>query len=410
MKIITTLFAFLIGTLSLNAQDSWFQVDSVNGAPRAAATAFKVGPFAYVATGLEEYGFSRKMHSYDLWQNDWDNETSLGNEIGQGLDRASAISFSSEINQKGYVGLGQTETVAFMNDLWEFDVVTNVWTQKANFIGSPRKQAIAFTLQSTDLAYVGTGQDATGLTKDFYTYNASTNTWTQIQDFPGLARRGAVAYSGDNHGFIGTGDAGILLNDFWMYDATLDTWIQKAPFPGSPRSGAVAWTTDSDIDHPQGYIALGEDNFNEFKKDVWEYNYYTNSWMQRSDFPGVGRKDAVAFSIQGIAYVGTGYNGVFHDDFYAYSGTADVEVKDDLTEFTIFPNPTNSLVEFTGIQEGLIGYRIYAASGDLIFEEMNNPSQLHSINLWEQVRLPGVYLIQLHGKNSTYPLKKIILQ
>jgi hypothetical protein len=87
-----------------------------------------------------------------------------------------------------------------------------------------------------------------------------------------------------------------------------------------------------------------------------------------------------------------------------------VEVKDDLTEFTIFPNPTNSLVEFTGIQEGLIGYRIYAASGDLIFEEMNNPSQLHSINLWEQVRLPGVYLIQLHGKNSTYPLKKIILQ
>ena len=58
MKIITTLFTFLIGTLSLNAQDSWYQVDSINGDPRAAATAFKVGLYAYVATGLEEYGLS----------------------------------------------------------------------------------------------------------------------------------------------------------------------------------------------------------------------------------------------------------------------------------------------------------------------------------------------------------------
>jgi hypothetical protein len=95
MKIITTLFTFYIGILSLNAQDSWYQVDSINGAPRAAATAFTVGPYAYVATGLEEYGLRRKVNSYDCFQNDWDNETSLGNASGQGLERASAISFSS---------------------------------------------------------------------------------------------------------------------------------------------------------------------------------------------------------------------------------------------------------------------------------------------------------------------------
>ena len=410
MKIITTLFTFLIGTLSLNAQDSWYQVDSINGAPRAAATAFTVGQYAYVATGLEEYGFRRKVNSYNYFQNDWDNETSLGGDNGQGLERASAISFSSEINQKGYVGLGQTETVAYMNDLWEFDPIANTWTQKANFIGSPRRQAVAFTLQSNNLAYVGTGQDASGLTKDFYTYNASTNTWTQIQDFPGLARRGAVAYSGENHGFLGTGAGAVLLNDFWMYDATLDTWIQKAPFPGSPRSGAVAWTPDSGIDHPLGYIALGEDNFIEFKQDVWEYNYYTNSWMQRTDFPGVGRKYAVAFSVQGIAYVGTGYNGVFHDDFYAYTGTAGAQEIDDSNDFLLFPNPTNSSIEIRGLDEDVIAYTIYAVSGELIAKEIYKPSQNNSINLLEHVQLPGVYMIQLHGTKRRYPLKKIILQ
>ena len=406
MKIITTLFTFLIGTLSLNAQDSWYQVDSINGDPRAAATAFTVGPYAYVATGLEEYGFRRKVNSYDSFQNDWDNETSLGGDNGQGLERASAISFSSEINQKGYVGLGQTETVAYMNDLWEFDPIANTWSQKANFIGSPRRQAVSFTLQSNNLTYVGTGQDASGLTKDFYTYNALTNTWTQIQDFPGLARRGAVAYSEDNYGFIGTGAAGVLLNDFWMYDATLDTWIQKAPFPGTPRSGAVAWGAA----FPLGYIALGEDNFNEFKKDVWEYNYYTNSWMQRSDFPGVGRKHAVAFSIQGIAYVGTGFNGTFHDDFYAYTGTAGIQEIYDSNEFLLFPNPTNSSIEIRGLNEDVIAYTIYAVSGELIAKEIYNPSQNNTINLLEHVRLPGVYMIQLHGTKRTYPLKKIILQ
>ena len=410
MKIITTLFTFLIGNLSLNAQDSWCQVDSINGAPRAAATAFKVGLYAYVATGLEEYGFRRKVNSYNYFQNDWDNETSLGGDNGQGLERASAISFSSEINQKGYVGLGQTETIAFMNDLWEFDPIANTWTQKANFIGSPRRQAVAFTLQSNNLAYVGTGQDASGLTKDFYTYNASTNTWTQIQDFPGLARRGAVAYSGENHGFLGTGAGAVLMNDFWMYDATLDTWIQKAPFPGSPRSGAVAWTPDSGIDHPLGYIALGEDNFIEFKKDVWEYNYYTNSWIQRSDFPGVGRKYAVAFSIQGIAYVGTGFDGAFHDDFYAYSGTAGVSGVTELKSISFYPNPTNSVIQITSIQNDLTGYRIYAASGVLIADKLFDAGGKYVINLEDYTKIPGIYMIQIKGSNQDYPLKKIILQ
>ena len=406
MKRIILLIYSLMGSLSICAQDTWYQIDTINGDPRAAATAFTVGSYAYVATGLEEYGFRRKVNSYDSFQNDWDNEASLGGDNGQGLERASAISFSSEINQKGYVGLGQTETVAYMNDLWEFDPIANTWSQKANFIGSPRRQAVSFTLQSNNLTYVGTGQDASGLTKDFYTYNALTNTWTQIQDFPGLARRGAVAYSEDNYGFIGTGAAGVLLNDFWMYDATLDTWIQKAPFPGTPRSGAVAWGAA----FPLGYIALGEDNFNEFKKDVWEYNYYTNSWMQRSDFPGVGRKHAVAFSIQGIAYVGTGFNGTFHDDFYAYTGTAGIQEIYDSNEFLLFPNPTNSSIEIRGLNEDVIAYTIYAVSGELIAKEIYNPSQNNTINLLEHVRLPGVYMIQLHGTKRTYPLKKIILQ
>ena len=209
---------------------------------------------------------------------------------------------------------------------------------------------------------------------------------------------------------MGTGAGAVLLNDFWMYDATLDTWIQKAPFPGSPRSGAVAWTPDSGIDHPLGYIALGEDNFIEFKKDVWEYNYYTNSWIQRSDFPGVGRKYAVAFSIQGIAYVGTGFDGAFHDDFYAYSGTAGVSGIKELKSISFYPNPTNSFIQITSIQNDLTGYRIYAASGVLIADKLFDAGGKYVINLEDYTKIPGIYMIQIKGSNQDYPLKKIILQ
>ena len=76
------------------------------------------------------------MVSYTPWQNDWDDEPSLGGLNGSGLARGSASAFT--INQKGYVCLGQGETNGFFKDLWEFDPVTNVWTQKADFAGSAR--------------------------------------------------------------------------------------------------------------------------------------------------------------------------------------------------------------------------------------------------------------------------------
>ena len=256
------------------------------------------------------------------------------------------------------------------------------------------------------MGHVGTGQAATGLKNDFYTYDPLTNSWTEIQEFPGLPRKGAVAFSELDYGFVGTGDAGVLQNDFWMYDASLDLWIQKAPFPGTPRSGAVAWSTS----FPLAYIALGEDNLNEFKKDVWEYNYYTNSWLQRSDFPSSGRKNAVAFTISGIAYVGTGFNGTFHDDFYAYSGTAGIKENNTLSSVSFYPNPTQSVIQINGDQEDLIGYRIYSLSGLLIGERLFNSVENYTINLTNHTKIPGVYMIQLRGINQVYPLKRIVLE
>ena len=317
--------------MNVLGQDFWQQRDSVNGPEKSVCGSFVILERGFVVGGLDEFGFKRKMYSYNPYQDDWDDEESIGGFNGDGLERGSLTAFS--IGTKGYVCFGQGETVPYMDDLWEYDRATGAWSQKANFTGGARKQAVAFVINA--IAYVGTGQSATGLKKDFYKYDPSTNAWTQLNDFAGTARRQAVAFSMGGYGWLGTGDDGVLKNDFWMYNPATDSWIQKTDFPGSPRAGAVGWST-----YPTAFIALGEDNTFQYKKDVWEYRYFSNSWVQRTDFPGSGRKNAIAFVINGVAFVGTGYSGVFEDDMYAYYGIAGIKEAETVSS-SVYPNPSD---------------------------------------------------------------------
>lgn len=332
------IIGFILFLLSprVSAQDYWFPRDTVKGSPKSAIAATSFQNIGLIIGGLDQFGFKRKMYSYSPFQDDWDEQVSLGGISGEGLERGSACAFTltHENMQKAYVCLGQTQTVAYMKDLWEFNPQTETWSQKANFSGSARRQAVCFT--SANVAYVGTGESASGLKKDFYSYNPETNTWTQVADFEGTARRDAIAFELNGFGFVGTGNDGTLKNDLWMYDFQTDTWIDKATFPGTPRAGAVAWGA-----FPVAYLGTGEDINGDFKNDLYEYNYFLNAWVQRASLPAPGRKNAFAFYINGISYVGAGYNGDFLEDFWAYSGTAGLNLVETVS-IHLYPNPVQN--------------------------------------------------------------------
>ncbi|MBI3135389.1 MAG: T9SS type A sorting domain-containing protein [Bacteroidetes bacterium] len=315
------------------AQDTWIQRDSVNGSGKSSGAVFALNDDAYFLTGLDQFGFKRSMVSYDISQNDWDDEISLGGETGDGLNRGSAIAFSA--GGFGFCGLG-TGSVDYFKDLWKFDPVTNVWTQMADFEGTGRREAVSFTVGEN--AYVGTGQDEFGLTNDFWKYDYLTNDWIQIADFPGTPRRDAVAISMGGQGYVGTGiDASTYLVDFWAYYPLTDTWLQRADFPGTPRHGSVGFGL-----FPTAFIATGEDNTFTYKKDTWEYNYFSNTWTQRSNFPGPGRAQAIAIVVKGRAFVGTGYNGTLFDDFYEYTPMLSVDEELNLIS-NLYPNPASTV-------------------------------------------------------------------
>ena len=379
----------LVSTHSV-AQNQWVQKDSVNGAPRSVSASFVVNGEGYIVGGLDSDGFRRSMFSYTFWQDDWDDEPSIGGLSGDGNDRGSACGFS--LNNKGYLCLGQGDSNPFFGDLLEFNEDTDAWTQKANFIGSERRQAVAFTIG--DYAYVGTGIDQTGLKKDMYRYDATLNVWTQIADFGGTPRKEAVGFSMGGQGYIGTGDDGIMRDDFWQYEPTTDSWSQKTDFPGGPRKGAVSWGQ-----FPTGFICLGEDiNFN-YTNDLWEYNYFSDTWIQRADFPGSGRTSAIVFVQNDLAFVGTGYDGEFYDDMYAYRRIVGTESLNQNTKTKIFPNPAaQSLTILTDLFDAKV--KIISMDGKDITDQVNMV-KTYGGHVIDRMNLPnGSYFLQLVNASS----------
>lgn len=385
------------------SQNIWIKRDSVNGPPRGACASFTVDGEAHVVGGVNVEEFKRKTYSYDLDQNDWDNEASLGGEAGSGLERASAVGFTAA--NYGFIALG-SGAASYMKDVWRYDAVNDTWTQMADFQGTARNGAIAFAIDN--IAYVGTGQDEDGLTDDFYKFNPTTNTWTELGSFDGGERKEAVGFTMGGKGYVGTGrGSSTYFKDFWEYDPSEDEWKQLADFPGTPRMGAVGCGV-----FPSAFVMLGEDNSFEYKKDVWEYNYFGDIWTQRADYMGGTRTQASAMVVDNRIFVGLGYNGIYHDDFYEYEQVLSASEENVQLPLKIYPNPViNNFTVDLPIQlyqphlklQGINGQdlsdhiSIIAVSGNRIKVSLNNAfsSGLYFVSLFDGDTYIGTKKIQV---------------
>lgn len=250
-------------------------------------------------------------------QNSWAQKANFG-----GLNREQAVSFV--IGSKVYMGLGfdASTSLGYKDDFWEWDVNTNVWTQKANFPGGDRGEAVGFSIGTK--GYVGTGVDNFGQSythQDFWEYDPGTDTWTQKTNYPGGRVWFAVGFSINDKGYIGTGsdNLGVVRNDFYEYDPVADSWSQKANFGGTPREGAVGFSIGNN-----GYIGTGYDGTD--RQDFWEYSQANDTWVQKANFAGVPRYAAVGFSIGSLGYIGTGTHSTsytYYADFWQYNPSTD---------------------------------------------------------------------------------------
>jgi len=260
--------------------------------------------------------FTSAMFSQGVWK----QKANFG-----GTARFVASGFS--IGTKGYIGIGADAGFAnFFVDFWEWDQSTNVWTQKAVYPGCSGATAVSFSIGTR--GYIATGQNTcgNGFTGQLWEYNSITNNWTQRAALPGTPTRAwSVGFSIGTKGYIGTGakDFGSPItayDDFWEWDQLSDTWTQKTSYPGGPRKYAAGFSIGT-----KGYIGTGMDNsvnpaIDIVTKDFWEWDQSTDSWSQKADFPGVARGYACAFSIGTKGYMGMGHDTAWNGfpDFYEY--------------------------------------------------------------------------------------------
>lgn len=258
--------------------------------------------------------------------------------------------------------------IGLMVACWNFTAFAQVWTPKASFPGTARDGAIVFSIGSN--IYYG-GGFGTAASNDFYQYNTTTDTWTKKSNLPNttLNRGFGVGLSVGNKGYFGLGlDNETLMGDFWEYDPAADKWTQLPDYPGGARDGLVSFVIGSKI-----YIGAGSSTDNPYTNDFWQYDpvkkewselarlpisstflssfvignygYVTcgsgmgkngeitdlyrydaskDEWQKMEHFPGTARQAAVAFTSNGLGYVGLGQSANENDyqDFYAYDPTS----------------------------------------------------------------------------------------
>jgi len=296
--------------------DAWTQKANLSTG-RYTAAGFSIGNKGYIGTGYDGSSGLQDFWEYNSLTETWTQKADFG-----GGARWGARGFS--LGNSGYIGIGYDGTNNLI-DFWKYDTTLNTWIQRADFSGTGRRFAVDFTLNGK--GYIGTGYINSG-TNDLWEYDPIFNSWAQKANFPGTARHFAAGFSLGNKGYLGTGNDGGFTKDFWEYDPILDSWTQKIDFPGTARNSAVGFSIND-----KGYLGTGSYSGIQ-TKDIWEYDPSTDTWTQRTDFGGTARTSTIAFSINDRGYIGAGYDGS--------------SVLIDLWEYTL-PGPTVDTISSTNI-------------------------------------------------------------
>ena len=301
---------------------------------------------------------------------------------------------------RGSLGSMSSSSGDQLNDFWSYDFKTKIWSPVTAFPGSPREKAVGFSVNNK--AYIGLGEYNHYVKigdrieryplKDFWEYDPLTNKWTQLPDFPGGERSNSIGFALNGNGYVGLGDnenSKKFSDDFWRFDPSINLWTQLPNFPGGIRSEAVGFAIDN-----KAYVGLGRTDYYtspSLNSDFWSFDPTLNTWTKKADMPIAplsngyynwaekGRASANAFSINGKGYVGNGYSKKEYtpfasdfqnaNDFWEYNPTTDVWIQKqnslNYSSYTfVFNNSTNGFFGGGEIytQEGNHGSKVVLTS------------------------------------------------
>ena len=381
--------------------NTWTQKGDFGGAGKIGATGFSIGNKGYVGTG---YDSSQSHFTKDFWEYDpaidsWTQKADFG-----GIARMQAVSFS--IGSMGYIGTGYGNLTG-TNDFWEYDPATNSWTQKANFGGKTRSEAVGFSIGNK--GYIGTGYGSGNINldaNDFWEYDPAINAWTERADFGGPERWNAVGFSIGNKGYIGTGDC-CAKRDFWEY--TQDT--SSCPIPSNLSTTDI---TSSWAHLRWGVVAIAKRYVVRYRvtnADAWIIKTSKNNHMALQSLSPVTQYECEVKTVcQVEPEITSDWSSSFFFTTYLLKEAASEIIS--AFEFSIFPNPNNGTFELQGqtsIEQSL-SIKVFDVSGKEVF---SSEEEIVSGTFKKQIDLnnlaSGMYTVRVIHDN-TIETKRILVE
>ncbi len=386
----------LLNSIAVDAQ--WVEVSSPPSNFRTDHTyGFALDGKGYLVTGTTMNGqYSDNFYQYDPVTDEF---TQLDDFPGG--PRGFAI--GDDWDGKAYFGFGVGSGNSLNNDLWVFDPATITWTELAECPCSERFHPAM--IAHNGKVFVGMGGSTFGDLNDWWIYDIATDSWTQGADLPTTSRHHPYQFGIGDYVYAGFGHGGPnIYNTWYRYDPANDDWDQMESLPAQGRvAGAqFSWGEKGYVLSGEGenHSALGEGEF-------WSYDPITDSWEQLDSHPSNGRWAPATFVLDDEVYlfngiVRQGFNEFYPNDSYKFNLNGDVmsstEELEQVSNFTVFPNPANDFIsiKMTSTDQSSGKFSISDVLGKtLLTLEVANQNEVDISALAN-----GVYFVRAEGETN----------
>ena len=396
------LLTFLIPSVCFT--QNWFQITDFPGTQRDDGAFFVIGDTAFCGTGNLPWGNGTiDFYALDLNNDSWSTVASL--PLSE--ERQYACGFSS--SNFGFI-FGGFSAGIFMNDVWMYNPITNLWAEKTALPDVGRSGSTSFVIEDT--AYIVGGKTLTDNAIDeVWAYDMTNDSWQQKNNLPFGTRWRAASTILNNRGYLifGRDNANIFCEQLYEYDPVLDSWNQISTFPGIGRTYSSLISISGDLVLLTGYDSLGN-SYN----DVWRYKLLSGNWDQLNSIPSTERRGGMCFTYGSVTYYTTGINQTHVRLKETWKNINPVELLENPDEenFQLFPNPTQNNVTLmfgsTINSNKILSLKICDLSGKILYSNSEiDPTNSIEINL-ENFN-PGIYLVQVQTLSALLS-QKLILQ
>jgi N-acetylneuraminic acid mutarotase len=255
-----------------------------------------------------------------------------------------------------------------------------------------------------NVAYIiGGAFGTTDALNELWAYDMGTNVWVQKNNMPFTCwRSAATAAGGKGYLTLGRDVNGRFKKELYEYDLIADQWTLISNFPNNGRAYATLQNINNEL-----VVFAGYDTLNTYYNDVWVYNIGGGSWIQKNSLPSFGRKGGICFTNNNDLYYTTGIevnNIRLKETWKATFAVGIAEVNKNNEKIKVFPDPAKDVI-WIEHSESLNGsrYIITDMLGRIVLE---NELQNSSITIGTLEK--GLYQLTLLKNEKNYNTKFIV--